>query len=263
MWRMILCCCWPAVLQAQDPMSVPFSSTLSWTCEAEPNLLFGPATAPLSFRTPALALAGQRLYGLPSLARYRMAALAPLGEGRVSGLGSFSGDGAFQRFTLAAGYARRLGELAAGIRFHYLHWKAGAYGAASTLSAEIGLLLQATPDLHVGFNLLHPVALRWGKSEERLARVVSAGMGWNLSAQVTTGFTIQKTEGDRADLECLVQYRPLDRVAVRLGVNTATSGLAIGASLHWNAWRLVLDLAWHPRLGNSPSLILGYQKQDL
>ncbi len=260
---MILCCCLPALLQAQDPGRVPFSSVMGSSVQPELNALFGGAAAPAAFPKPAIALSGLRYYGLASLTHYELAALIPAGAGRFSAGAGISGTNVLQQRAFRIGYARQMGAVSAGLRLHYFQWKAGAYGSASTLTGQLGCLLQAGPQLTFSCDLLNPLPLEWGRSKERLPRMLTAGIGWEPAPQIFTGISIQKKDALPADLQLLVQYRPHSAIAIRLGVAPASYGLLAGARFRWGAWQVAADLSWHAHLGASPALLLGYQKQDL
>ena len=209
----------------------------------------------------AAALYGERKYGLPELGCYRLAAGFET-KGGVFGLNAAYGGGAFYSERWAGlAYARSMQRVDVGIQFNVYGSGAAGYKPVTAFSAELGLLFQVRESLRAGFHLNNPGGFA-NAPGVRLPFIYSIGFGYEPSKLLFIGAEVKKSEDERPDLRLACQYRFHDRATASLGLQTGAASFCIGLSFWFGPVRTEFSVSLHPYLGLTPSLLLGYQKQQ-
>ena len=210
---------------------------------------------------PAAAVLAERVYLLPELNQFTLAAGMPLKGGYAGIRANYFGSGLYQETALGVSYARHLGPKAdAALRFNYQSLKiSNGYGTAGAWGVEAGLLLHVTDHLHAGFHISNPYGGYFGKTGEKLAAQYAVGLGYDASEKFFSSAVISKEENRPVNVTAGIEYRFIPAVFVRAGIVAATSGGWLGLGYSLASFRLDVMAAWHPQLGITPGLGLLFQ----
>ncbi|MDP4264332.1 MAG: hypothetical protein Q8941_17510 [Bacteroidota bacterium] len=171
---------------------------------------------------------------------------------------SYSGFSDYNETQIGLAYARKLGTKAdIGVQFNYNGIRIAAYGNASAISAEAGVIFHLTEKLHVGFHINNPAGGKLGKDhQEKLPMLYTAGFGYDASDKFFFGTEIIKEEDQPVNVNAGIQYKLIPQLLARAGISSATSSVWLGAGLLWKSFRLDITSSYHPLLGITPGLLL-------
>lgn len=201
---------------------------------------------------------GERRFLLAENSLYALAAAIPTSLGNFGLQVNYSGFRNFTENKIGLAYGRSLGsKLDMGIQFNYYGYRIPAYGSASTINFEAGIIIHFSQKLSGGIHIYNPVAGKLGKSgDEKLAAAYKLGIGYDASDNFYVSAEIIKEEDKPVNVTGGIQYHFKKQFFVRAGfVSETTSGFG-GIGIAWKNLRLDVSANYHPQLGFSPGLLL-------
>lgn len=184
--------------------------------------------------------------------------------GAADGLGLdvlHSGIDAYREQRFRVLYGRRLGQaICLGGSADVLRVSAPEYGSATTVSFGLSVLAEPLPNIWLGARVQNP--LQAELSGTVLPTFLRLGAAWEAASTLVLLAEVEKDIDRPAQLKTGVAYRPVSRVALRLGFRTEPSRISAGAGLQL-VQGLELNAAseWHPTLGLTPSVMLVWRRQ--
>lgn len=164
---------------------------------------------------------------------------------------------------LGLSYARRLVEtLAIGARFDFIQASIPTYGNTTNLTAEFGLQANISSSVLLGFHIHNPFEIRWLK-DELLPTIFSLGISYKPSDKVWISGEIEKVSDFRENIKWGLEYRVLDQLAFRIGINTNPALMSFGFGYSMDSG-LSCDIGStvHQELGLSPLGGIGFVKKN-
>jgi hypothetical protein len=229
----------------------------------DPLSFTGNQSALTRIRSAGFGIYGERRFMLRETAAYTLAASMPTRLGNIGIQLNYAGFKNFNEHKMGLAYARKLGKkVDLGVQFNYYGYRVPAYGNASTVNFELGLMLGLTEKLHAGVHVYNPVGGKLGKStipgmaDEKIAAAYKLGLGYDASEQFFIGSEIIKEEDKAVSVIAGFQYRFAKQFFVRGGIITESTAIYAGAGLAWKKWRLDITSGYHSRLGFSPGILL-------
>jgi hypothetical protein len=202
---------------------------------------------------------GERRFLLQELSLYQTAVALPTKSGNFGLQGTYSGSVNYNESGIGLAYARKLGTtVAIGAQFNYHTVKVAGYGTAGTVNVEGGVLFHFSEKLTGGLHAYNPASSKFGKGEERLPGIYTAGIGYEASPQFFISGEVLKTEDQPVSVNAGIQYGFSETLFARGGVNSATSIFYFGAGILLKGFRLDATASIHPQLGLTPGLMLVY-----
>lgn len=165
-----------------------------------------------------------------------------------------------QRFRVQ--YGRFLGEkIRIGASLDALRQSAKEYGSANNASFSLSVLARALPQVYIGAKVQNPFQMKIGP--DLLPTVFRVGASWVPSGILLVLAEVEKDLERQAAVKAGVEYRPVPRLALRLGVRSAeVSRMAFGVGLPLkNGLQVDVASEWHPVLGITPAVLLSYRKK--
>ncbi len=228
---------------------------------------------PLSFTGNQAALAqlqhagfgvyGERRFMLRETAAYTLATSMPTRFGNVGIQLNYAGFKNFNENRIGLAYARKMGKkIDVGVQFNYYSYRVPAYGNASTLNFEMGMMLRLTEKLNAGLHVYNPIGGKLGKSsipgaaDEKIAAAYKLGMGYDVSEQFFISSEIIKEEDKAVTVIAGFQYQFAKQFFVKGGFISESTAVYAGAGIAWKKLRLDITSGYHPRLGFSPGILL-------
>lgn len=208
----------------------------------------------------AFQFVGEQGFMLPGLSRFQAGAVVP---SSIGGWGLMADHESFDRYSrLSAGFAygRRLFTgLQLGAAFNYTTVRYAGIGSVSAISMGIGVLFRFSEQLRGGFHFYDAAGLRLSASPDRPGNTVyAAGLGWDISSLLSVSLEFVKQEYGWVQVNAGLVYKPVQRIQVRLGISDGTHNFFAGAGVSLKTIIIELVNNFHPYLGSSPALRIGW-----
>lgn len=200
----------------------------------------------------------ERRFLLKELSNFSAAIALPSKLGGFGIAARYFGAENFNTSQLGLGYGRKLHDkIDIGVQFNYNMIKLSGYGSGSAVNFEAGLLLHLTSQLHMGLHAYNPVGGKFGKmTNEKLASVYTAGLGYEVSSILLISTEISKQEDQPVNITAGMQYIFAEHFFVRGGIAGLTGHYFGGVGMAWKKMRLDVVSSWQGQLGFTPALVL-------
>ncbi|MDZ4844662.1 MAG: hypothetical protein SH857_03830 [Chitinophagales bacterium] len=189
------------------------------------------------------------------------AAVLPTKTG-VFGLGvHYSGTSLFSESKIGIAFAKSFGDrFSFGLQFDYLNFRISEYGSKNLFTFEAGVQYFLVPEkLLAGAHINNPLRLTLDEeTDEKLPTVMRFGLNYSPSKKVSVLAEVEKDLDYAPVFKAGVEYRVVEKLALRGGFNANPFQAAFGIGLYLK--NLTIDAAslFHPQLGVSPHLSLTY-----
>jgi len=199
-------------------------------------------------------------FGLSALRYGAMSLTVPVSWGTVLGGASTVGFEDYREVHFSAGYARSFSfgtarRIHMGVTLRYYHTQVTGFGSASAVGVNPGLIVQVLPALHLGAHVIN--VNRASLSErEPLPQTFAVGLQYDAPGPVRVMADVFKDIAFRASTRGGVEVRPVDALAVRVGISTAPTRFTWGAGLRVGPVAADIAAEQHQELGWSPSASL-------
>lgn len=209
-------------------------------------------------KSAAFGVYGERRFLQEEMNQFSAIVAVPTNGGTFAFQGDYYGFTTYNENQLGLSYGRKISNyIDVGVKFNYHTIRIAGYGNASAINFEAGTLLHLTDKLHAGFHVYNPLSSKLGKnSNEKLASVYQAGLGYEASDKVFISTEIVKQEDQGVSINAGLQYNVAQNVFLRGGVSTLTNNTYVGVGLQLGFARVDLNTAYHPQLGFTPGILL-------
>jgi hypothetical protein len=188
-------------------------------------------------------------------------AVYPTEKYGVAGLDLYRfGDHLYNEQRLGLGYAHQIGPVSLGVKADLLQVRIQGLGSRKTVAFSFGGHSEVVPDLVVGAHIYNVNQARLADAEdERVPTVMKAGLSYRPSAKLMLNVETEKQLDLPADFKAGVEYRIIDKLALRTGFSTLAQSATFGAG--FRARHLEVDYAMGARtaLGLSNHLSVSYR----
>lgn len=201
---------------------------------------------------------GERKFLLEELNQFSSVIAMPTSQGTFSLQGDYFGYSSFNESQLGFAYARTVArQVDIGVKFNYHTVTIAGYGNASAANFELGTIFHLTDKVHTGVHVYNPLSSKLGKnSNEKLASIYKAGIGYEPSNRVLISTEVVKQEDQPVNVNVGLQYNLQQNIFLRGGVSTLTSNSYVGLGLSLGIFRIDVNAAYHPQLGFTPGILL-------
>jgi len=208
----------------------------------------------------ALHFISEQKFMLSGLYRFQAGVVVPSSIGGWGLMADHEGFDRYSRLSAGLAYARTLYTgLQLGVAFNYITTKYAGVSSVSGVSMGMGLLFRFSEQLRAGFHFHDPAGLRLSASPDRTpATVYATGLGWDISPLLSIALEFVKQEYGPVQVNAGLIYRPAQQVQVRLGVTDGVNNFFAGAGLLLKTIRIEVVNTFHPYLGSSPALRIGW-----
>ena len=166
----------------------------------------------------------------------------------------------YREQSVAVSYARALFEsFAISVQAQLYNFSIQDYGSQFTLTGTLGAQAFITPELTLGTYIRNPVRVTVVPGQE-LPTVISLGAQYAFPEKLKLLLAVEKDLDLAPSLQFGLQYNPVEKLSLRLGVHTEPEELTVGIAYQLGE-KLRLDAmtAYHQVLGLSPGITLIYQ----
>ncbi len=223
------------------------------TCNNPAGLAFlKHAELDVSYNTPFL---------LSEIGQAGIAAALPSKGGGWGLFLSSVGTEYYQENKTGLSFALRLGpRFSAGVQLDA--WGvviAGGYGSSYALDGDIGFQAMLTKTLMVGAHVINPTRAQFtGYSAASLPVSMSLGMAYEASSSVLLTAEAQKETYFPPAFKFGLEYKPATGLFVRTGISAGPWTYCLGAGYQINKLKLDFSSTWHPVLGFTPGIGIGF-----
>ncbi len=203
---------------------------------------------------------------IPELSQAAAGYIHPAVQGTMGVALNWFGNAFYHEGTAGLAYARMFGDkLAAGVMLSYRFISIGeGFGSTGTIAAEIGLICEILPGLHVGAHIDNPgrsriTAYDYLDHDERLPSVIRSGLAYIFSDGLQASLEVKKDIRYPARAKLGLEYAYGERIMLRTGLTTNPMTNSFGFGLRNGNWQLDLASSYHYVLGYSPQAGILYQ----
>ena len=191
------------------------------------------------------------------LSRSSLVIAVPVNSGTLSLNYSFFGYSQYNENKLGLAYSMQLFQnLYAAMQLDYFRTNIqGEFDAYNTFTAEVGILAVPAENLRLGIHLFNPVRMKKKTyDEEELPVFLRFGGAYSFSEQFTLLSEIEINLDKTTNFKAATEFFPVEKVALRLGVNTMPATWSFGVGYIEKKWQLDLSFSNHQILGYSSSV---------
>ncbi|RYY66382.1 MAG: hypothetical protein EOO13_15845 [Chitinophagaceae bacterium] len=204
----------------------------------------------------------ERRFMLEELGQYNMVLAYAKSNSIIGAKLNYNGFSEYNESSASLVYGHDLGKLSVGIGFNYHKVTFQAYGAASTYSADLSLIMQLTEKLRAGIQAINPVPVFFGPEKtEKYPAIYKLGLGYEVSEKCFLAGELLKETGKTVNVQVGLQYRLVNSIIFRVGINTDVGRPFAGIDWIFNKLRLCISGSYHPDLGFTPALMIAFMKQ--
>jgi hypothetical protein len=204
---------------------------------------------------------GERRFLAEGLNSYLFAAAFPDAKIGTFGLSvNYFGFKDYNEQKIGLAYARKLAKnFSLGVQLDYLGTRIPNYGAAHSVTVEIGLLAKLSEKFSLGAHIYNPTHSKVG-AQERLPSLVNIGLAYSPSKKVTLTGQLEKDIYDHPFAGRVgVEYRPVEALSLRAGIVASEAAQAsFGIGVLVQSLRIDFATSYHQILGFTPSVSLSY-----
>ncbi len=208
---------------------------------------------------PAVALHTENRFMAAEMSMAAIACLIPASTGTFGFALTHFGNHLYHERTAGLSYARQFGDkLSAGIKLNHLYVALGdGYAKKGTLVAEMGLICEVIPDLHIGVHLFNPmrtVIVRYGylNRAERIPTIIRTGLAYTFSDYLLLCVEAEKEIHHDLTARAGLEYNFRGEMFVRAGISTNPVQNTFGFGLRTGQWQIDIATSYHYILGYSP-----------
>ncbi len=210
-------------------------------------------------KQPAVALYTENRFMIPDMSLAALACLIPTSKGTFGGSLTHFGNHLYHEITTGLSYARLFGDkLSAGIKLNYLHFSLGdGHGSKGALAAEMGLIYEVIPNIHIGVHLFNPARTVIAgydnlNKEERISTIVRTGLAYAFSDYLLLCIEAEKDIHHDPSAKAGLEYNFRGGMLVRAGISTNPIQNTFGFGLRTGQWHIDIATSYHYILGYSP-----------
>ncbi len=170
------------------------------------------------------------------------------------------GDKFYNEQAIGLGFAHQIGPVCLGLKATLLQIHLEELGSKRTLAISFGGRSEIIPDLVFGahvFNLNQAKIHRY--QDERLPTVMKAGLAYTPGDKIILSVETEKNVVLPADFKVALEYKIIDKLALRTGFSSARQSVTGGVGFNTGAFQLDYALGTHSALGVSNHLSVSYQ----
>lgn len=225
------------------------------------SFLANPASLTQTKHTAA-GISSARKFMLSELGDYAIAGNLHAGPGTFGLALLYTGDAAYKEMQAGLAYGRKLGTgISLGVQLNYSSTGVAAgYGKYSAMHGAVGLIMHITPQLHAGIHVSGLSAPGKNKQTVQPSPSFKIGAGFEPSSGLLITATINKKMYEPVHMSAAVQYLPVKRLLIRLGLESQTASWFTGAGFYKGNIRIDVFAYYHPQLGFTPGMSLIFQK---
>lgn len=195
--------------------------------------------------------------------RVGAAVIQPFNFGTV-GISAFRfGDEFLSEQIISSAFSNKIGFVRLGARANYYQIRIDEFGTSSGFYLDFGGIVELIPDLSFGAFISNLTVSKLNNPEQtRLPVVMKIGLSYQPTEDVKLNMDVHKD----VDLDPLfrmgLEYRIIDKIFIRTGINTQPFKAFFGAGLELNRFKIDYAVNSHKLLGMShqASLAFNYQK---
>jgi hypothetical protein len=192
----------------------------------------------------------------------QLGASCPLGKGAIGVGVQHLGNKQLQEQNIQLGYGMPLSpKISIGAAVHVLRTNALNYGSNSAFTFSVGMVTHLNAQLNIGVFAFNPLQQKISHTlySENISSKFGFGLGYQPSKKLSLALEVNKDIDYKAQLKMGMDYRVLDKVALRAGFSTQPNLTYFGVGFNLKNIQINLNASLHPQLGVSPGTSFIYQ----
>jgi hypothetical protein len=201
---------------------------------------------------------------MKELQNQAIAVAIPLKVGVISTGAQFMGYEQYRNTRVGVGYSMKFTDyLQLGVQGNVQTLRLGGnYGNTVSGTVEAGILSKISEKWFLGVSVLNIGRQRIAPLKDRFATVMRLGCMFKPSKKVSIMAEVEKQVITKISFRGAVEYKPIEPLFIRLGVQSAPVEFAFGIGYAVKGFSIDVGSKYHQTLGWSPNVGLAYQFKD-
>ncbi len=201
---------------------------------------------------------------MKELQNQAVAIAVPFKIGVISTGAQFMGYEQYRNMRVGAGYSMKFTDyFQVGVQGNVQTLRLGNnYGKTISGTIEAGILTKISEKWLIGVSVLNIGRQRISPLKDRFATVMRLGCQFNPSKKVSVMAEVEKQVITKISFRGAVEYKPIESLFIRLGVQSAPVEFAFGIGYSIKGFAIDLGSKYHQVLGWSPNAGLSYQFKE-
>ena len=214
-----------------------------------------------ALENPQFSAGYENSFGVKELSIQSAVFVLPIKNYAVGANFQSYGVNAYRESKTGLSLARAFGpKLLTAVNINYHQIKIDNYGNAQGFSVEVGLQYEAFKNLWLGTHIANPNQSKYGNNTEQIIPAhIQFGAAFKFSDQLIISSEIEKILDAQVDFKTGLEYKVVKFVALRGGVSLNPFKQFAGFGINYEKFQLDFATAFHPVLGYSPQISVGYE----
>ena len=204
----------------------------------------------------------EKRFSLKELSTNGLAIAIPAGKTGVIGLNAtYFGYKNYNEQKAGLCYAKKFSnKVAAAVKINYQSFNIGEeYGSRNILTSELGIQAMIVRNLWIGSHIYNPFQAKLANDpNENLPSIFSLGAGYLFSEKFNLQAAAEKNSESKGLFRAGIEYHPVKQFWLRAGMSSQPFTSSFGFGLELENFLLDFAAGFHPQLGFTPNLSLGY-----
>lgn len=199
----------------------------------------------------------ERRFILNELSTHAISTVIPTQYGGIGVAAQYSGFQNFGQTKTGVGFGKKLANnFAIGVQANYHNLRISENGNQGYMTVEAGLLTDISDNIVLGAHVYNPFRPEIAENENTPSNF-RLGITYHELDQYRINAEVEKNIFEDPILKFGLEYRPVEQVFLRGGVNTQQS-LSFGLGAILSGFQLDISYSIHQELGASPGVSLTY-----
>ncbi|MBA2422222.1 MAG: hypothetical protein H0V61_03250 [Chitinophagales bacterium] len=226
---------------------------------SDPFSVFNNQAALAYINEISIGLYSERRFLLKELSYNAAGIIFPTKSGVFGFSANYYGFDLYNEKKIGLAYSRLFTEkIAAGIQLDYLGTSISEYGNASAFTFEAGLMMKINDKISTGVHVFNPVRVNTGFADEKIPTTIRLGLSFMPGNKVLLAVETKKNIQDPAQLCLGLEYRVVDALHLRAGIETNPSVYSFGIGINIKQLKIDASTRYHALLGASPQISVSY-----
>lgn len=222
------------------------------------NSVFGNQAGLASLEGMSFTVFGENRFALSGINQFSAGFGIPTKAGSF-GLGlQYFGFEDYNEQKISVAYARKLAKrLSIGAAVDYLNLRIPYFGNQGNVTFEVGLQGEITEQVTLGVHIFSPVTISWTVNDV-VPTIFAIGGSYRPTDKVRLIVEVEKDFELPVNFKAGLEYRFIDQLAARIGVNTYPIQNSFGLAIFLNNLQIDIAAVYHQVLGVTTGFSVRY-----
>lgn len=198
---------------------------------------------------------------MPSVKTLAFAATLPTSKQGTAGLKLFrSGNEIYNEQVFGLSFGQKVGNVSLGLSADYLQLNIQNFETKRALIISFGGMVQLSKTLFLGAHVYNMNLAKMSTyQDERIPTIMKGGLSYRPFEKLSVNGEVVKDIYTKPDIRAGLEYKIIEYLPIRIGINTLTNGFFMGAGITKRDFSLDYAIASKQIFGTSHTFTLNYK----